>query len=100
MAHVISVRSIVVLCVALLPGIRAAQSGAGGSSKVIRITGRVVDPINMALPRTTVSLTAVGSQTAETVLTGDDGAFAFNSVSPGAYLLRFMRRDSFLAKCL
>jgi Carboxypeptidase regulatory-like domain len=90
MILVIGIRIIVTMCVALLPAIGSAQSGAAGLSHPIRVTGRVVDPTNMPLRRATVSLTAVGSQTDKsTVLADEDGVFAFNSVSPGAYVLRF-----------
>jgi protocatechuate 3,4-dioxygenase beta subunit len=86
---VIGVRIIVAVCATLLPGSGSAQSGVAGSSHLIRITGRVADPMNMPLPRATVSLTAVESETAKSVLTRDDGLFAFDSVSPGEYVLGF-----------
>jgi hypothetical protein len=87
---VIECRIIVAVCAVLLPGIGFAQSRGGGSARPIRITGRVVDSVNMALPRATVSLTAVASDTAKSkVLADDDGVFAFDSVPPGAYVLRF-----------
>lgn len=43
----------------------------------------------MALPRATVSLTAVGSETSKSVVTDNDGGFTFDFVSPGTYALRF-----------
>jgi hypothetical protein len=79
----------VALCAVVLSDVASAQSSAIASPHPIRITGRVVDPINMALPRATVSLTAVGSKMVKSVLTDSDGGFAFDSVSPGAYVLRF-----------
>ncbi len=89
MTDVVGVRIIVAVCAAMLSGIGSAQSSAVGSSHPIRITGRVVDPINMAL-RATVSLTAVGSDTPKSRVQADDGGiFALDSVSPGAYVLRF-----------
>lgn len=81
-------RIIVAVCAALLPGISYAQSVV--SPHRVRITGRVVDPMGVALPRTAVSLTAAGADVVKSeVLADHGGTFAFDSMLPGAYILRF-----------
>jgi hypothetical protein len=93
-------RSIFAVCAVLLSSICPVQSDDAASSHLIRITGRVVDPINMALPRARVSLTAEGSDTPKSeVLAGDDGVFSFDPVSPGTYVLRF-EAQGFLSRKL
>jgi hypothetical protein len=71
------------------------QCGIGTSDydepkKAVRISGQVVDPTNLPLPRTTVRVSPVEAGTPITsVVADDDGRFVFQSVSSQSYLLRF-----------
>src|SRR5436305_14557079 len=100
MTDVIGSRSIVGACVALLPGIVFSQSSAAGSPHRIRITGRVVDPTNMALPGGTVSLTLSGSDAVKSrILANEYGVLPSILFRREPTYYDSMRQDSFLAEC-
>lgn len=81
---------VIALCDGMLPCAALGQSDGVESKESVRITGRVVDPVNLPLPRTTVKLTPVGSETVSTsVLADDDGRFVFQAVPSQSYELRF-----------
>jgi len=66
----------------LLPGRMSAQSTQPANVKAGSIQGTVLDIDNDAVPNATVTLQAA-SATPLTVVSGDDGNFAFHDVSPG-----------------
>ncbi|MGC4051251.1 MAG: carboxypeptidase-like regulatory domain-containing protein [Paludibaculum sp.] len=65
-----------------------AQSAPSTLARSVRITGQVVDATDGPLARTLVSLTPAGSDAAKFAMADNDGSFAFDRVTPGAYLLK------------
>lgn len=89
MTGVTGSRIITTVCLSLLPVASMAQSAPSTLARPIRITGQVVDVTEGPLARTLVSLTSTGSVAAKFVMADKDGLFAFDRVTPGAYLLKF-----------
>ena len=57
-----------------------AQSAVGGA-----IGGKVTDPNSTPVPGAAVTLKSLGTNKEETLTTGIDGSFRFNSLKPGGY---------------
>jgi hypothetical protein len=80
------------LCVAVLSCVAPGQSNTPEPGKMVRLSGRVVDVVNLPLPRTTVTLTVPGSTSPEhTVLTDSDGAFSLLILSWLSYEVRLLK---------
>src|SRR5579862_9596805 len=66
----------------------AAMFGQDQADKVVRISGRVVDPVGTAIWRATVTFKEVGANQATAILYSDrNGDFTFPAVSPKTYEL-------------
>ena len=93
-----SIKAAAAVWFALLSGVDFAQQRTTGPSNTARITGRVVDIVQSPISKTMASLTAVGSARPTMVdLTDDDGAFSFDSVAQGRYVLR-LQSTGFLSR--
>jgi hypothetical protein len=78
-------RVFVVLLVAVFV---LAASNAGWSQTVQGvITGTITDPTGAVVPKATVTITNVGTNSSQTETTGDDGSYRFPLVPPGAYTI-------------
>jgi hypothetical protein len=82
-----------VLCVFLRSFFALGQSSTQEQpGKMIRISGRVVDAVNLPLPATTVTLTVPGSTSPDhSVLTDADGRFSLPLLSSLSYDLKFTK---------
>ena len=70
----------VVFCLLLSAGIIQAQSTVSGA-----IGGKITDPQGAVVPNATVTVTNIGTNSAVTVTTNDDGGFRVSNLQPGTY---------------
>ncbi len=69
-----------VFCLLLSAGIIQAQSTVSGA-----IGGKITDPQGAVVPNATVTVTNIGTNSAVTVTTNDDGGFRVTNLQPGTY---------------
>src|SRR5580765_2133128 len=61
-------------------GTTFAQSAVNGA-----ISGKIADPQGSVVPNATVTITNIGTNSATTVTTSDDGVYKVTNLAPGTY---------------
>src|SRR5438105_7357010 len=71
------------LLITLVPSVMAQTAGTGA------LSGRVMDSSGAVLPGAMVTATSLDTGQSRTAITGEDGSYSLNLLTPGNYKVRF-----------